>query len=129
MGLAAVAAGLTLTLSGCGKQGPSSSGGPAQGVMGTVTEGPVCPVSRPGQRCRDKRIAAGLKVLGASGQVVKRARASRDGTFRIVLGPGRYVLVAKPSNGALLPRSLRQQLNVRRGHFERIRLHLDSGIR
>lgn len=109
--------------------GPTGATGRDSGVKGTVVAGPVCPVSRPGSRCRPKPVAARLRVLTASGRLVRQTRAAPSGHFRIALRPGRYVLVASPGGGTLLPRPQRERLVVRPNHFRLVRLQLDTGIR
>ena len=62
-----------------------------------------------------------------NGGTVARATTAKDGSFRLVLAPGRYVLrLARPPRiGGLPPRSVR----VWQGQFTTVRLVLDTGIR
>jgi hypothetical protein len=87
--------------SGVPSQTPSSS--PASVVVdGRVHAGPVCPVEKvpPDPACADRPVAgAVLIVTTAAGAEVARATSAADGTFRVSLAAGDYVLVPQPVQG------------------------------
>lgn len=83
---------------------PASTGAAsAPDVSGRVHAGPTCPVSQPGDpACADRAVAgAVLVVTSKAGAEVTRATSGADGTFRIALPPGDYVLVPQPVAGLL----------------------------
>jgi hypothetical protein len=120
----AIAAGLAALLltAGCGEQAVTDSG-----VQGEVRIGPVAPVEQPGVP-NDKPYAATLQILRASdGKIVAEARSGADGSFRVALAPGRYVL--QPESGQPLPTAPSQEFTVSAGQFTPVRVDYDSGIR
>src|SRR5512143_346909 len=92
-----VALGVSVFLAaGCGKQAVIDSG-----VQGEVRIGPVNPVEQPGVP-NDAPYSATLRVKRASdGKVVGETTSGQDGSFRLALPPGDYVL--EPVNGSPLP--------------------------
>jgi hypothetical protein len=99
------------------------------GVEGTVTMGPMCPVVQVGQACPDAPYAARLSVVRASGKIVARASAGEDGSYRIALEAGDYLLQAEPSDGGPFPASAGVPFSVVEGAWTRLDVVLDSGIR
>jgi len=82
-----------------------------------------------GQECPDAPYAAKLTVLLASGKIVARASAAEDGSYRIPLDAGDYLLQAEPSDGGPFPASAGYPFSVRQGAWTRLDVTLDSGIR
>ena len=89
-------------LAGCGAQVPGTTGDQS-GVAGRVHLGPLCPVETEGDPCEDKP-AAGARVTvatqlpgnpDAGGEVVARTTTDADGTYRVAVPPGRYVVTAQ----------------------------------
>jgi len=112
-------------LAACGRgEAPTDTG-----VEGIVTIGPMCPVVQVGQECPDAPYAAKLSVLLASGKIVARASAAEDGSYRIPLDAGDYLLQAEPSDGGPFPASAGYPFSVRQGAWTRLDVTLDSGIR
>ena len=71
-------------------------------VDGRVHAGPTCPVEKvpPDPACADRPVAgAVLIVTTAAGVEVARATAGADGTFRVTLPAGDYILVPQPVQG------------------------------
>ena len=82
-------------------QSPASS---AAGVVvdGRVHAGPTCPVQRvpPDPACDDRPVAgAVLVVTTVAGVEVARATSAADGTFRVTIPAGDYILVPQPVQG------------------------------
>jgi len=126
-GVGAILAAVVLgsLLAACG-----GTGTPADtGVEGIVTMGPMCPVVQIGQPCPDTPYAAKLTVLLASGKVAARGSAADDGSYRIPLDPGDYLLQAEPPDGGPFPAMAGYPFSVRQGAWTRLDLTLDSGIR
>jgi hypothetical protein len=112
-------------LAACGDGEPPTD----TGIEGIVTIGPMCPVVQVGQECPDAPYAAELTVLLASGKIVARASAAEDGSYRIPLEAGDYLLQAEASDGGLFPASAGYPFSVRQGAWTRLDVTLDSGIR
>jgi hypothetical protein len=111
-----------LLAAGCGAKTPTDSG-----VQGQVRIGPVAPVEQPGVT-NDKPYAASLQIARASdGKVVAETKSDANGSFRLALAPGRYVL--QPVSGAPLPTAPAQEFTVSAGQFTTVRVDYDSGIR
>ena len=101
LALLAIAAACTPGASNGPGQTPASS---ADGVVidGRVHAGPTCPVQKvpPDPDCADRPVAgAVLVVKTAAGVEVARATSAADGSFRITLPTGDYVLVPQPVQG------------------------------
>jgi hypothetical protein len=112
-----LAAGVVVSLAG--------AAAPA-GIRGTLVRSPTTPVCREGQPCSAPASGYALLVT-RRGRTIARTTTAKDGTFRVVLAPGRYVvqLGRAPAIGGLPPRAVR----VVRGRFTAVRLVIDTGIR
>jgi hypothetical protein len=104
---------------------PTGAGSPT-GIRGTVIRSPTTPVCREGKSCSAPAAGVSL-VVTRNGTVVARATTAMDGSFRIVLAPGRYVvrLGRPPRIGGMPPRAVR----IWQGQFTTVRLVIDTGIR
>ncbi len=113
---------------------PASSGPAAgafasctSGVTGRVTAGPTCPVERPDEPCADKPVDTTLRLLRKDGSVAATGKSYSDGSFRMIVAPGSYRLVADwPSRiGGCGP----VEVNVEYGRFTYADIGCDTGIR
>jgi hypothetical protein len=104
-------------------------GGPAQGstvksgLYGKVTRGPITPVCVAEQPC-SAPVAGAVIVFSRSSTEAARTRTAANGTYRIALTPGTYVvriLQARPVDPATA--------GVPRGRFRHIDFSIDTGIR
>jgi hypothetical protein len=97
------------------------------GIEGSVTIGPLQPVSRPGQ-ADSKPYQAEIAVKEArSGRTVATFVTAADGTFRVGLKPGDYRL--EPTPGKPLPVAPGQDVTVQADRFTTVTIQYDSGIR
>ncbi|HTN24790.1 MAG TPA: hypothetical protein VL120_12435 [Solirubrobacteraceae bacterium] len=107
--------------------------GAGQGISGRVVAGPTCPVETipPDPRCAPAAVAARVRVVRRSDHhLVAQPRTRTDGSFRIRLRPGRYSVTARPVAGGPLPRCPPGiNATVRAGHYTRVAISCDSGIR
>jgi hypothetical protein len=118
---AAAAAALVLLPAG------TSGGTTGSGLYGTVRKGPVKPVCQAGVPC-DAPVARTMLVFSKAGTEVARVRATAQGTYRIALAPGYYDVRATVKIGVTrLPKP--HAVHVRAGHWDRINLFFDTGIR
>lgn len=127
-----VAAGVVLwSLAGCGGQEPETAD-ERSGVAGVVHLGPQCPVETQGEPCPDEP-AAGVWVTVArqppgeayaAGEVVARTTTRADGSFRIAVAPGRYVVKANAGMSCEL-----MDVTVEAGAYATVDVPCDTGIR
>lgn len=116
-------------------QGPMSPGatfGPfsiSSGIEGVTEAGPQCPTVSPGAACPDKAISATVAVLDPTGTEITRFTSSADGTFRIALQPGTYTLTEIVSVAGTPPSLKPTRVSVLPGHYVRVALLFDTGIR
>lgn len=100
------------------------------GLEGRVTVGPMCPVVQQGVPCPDQPYVAAITVRSADGSsVVARATSQADGSYRIPLEPGRYLLTARNPEGAQLPSAAPIEVTVPPDTFVAVDIPFDSGIR
>jgi hypothetical protein len=121
VGLLVVAV-LLFVATGCGEAAVTDSG-----VQGEVRLGPVNPVEQPGVP-NDRPYIADLRIKRTSdGRLVAETTSAADGSFRVPLAPGDYIL--EPVNGEPLPIAQPQEFTVAPGLFTTVRVDYDSGIR
>jgi hypothetical protein len=96
------------------------------GIDGEVILRPVSPVEWPGM-VNQRPYQALIGVADGAGRHVAGIRSNPDGRFRIVLGPGTYVL--HPASDALYPQAPAQTVTVIKDQFTPVRIIYDSGIR
>jgi hypothetical protein len=111
---------LVLAASSAGAQTAAKSG-----LRGTVTLYPATPVCIEGESC-SKPAANVLLHFRRDGRIAARVETRADGTYRVILKPGRYWVVApqyKRGTG-VAPRTVL----VRRGKISRVDLEIDTGI-
>jgi hypothetical protein len=123
----ALVLGAAIALFGCASSAQSAptSAITGSGITGRVLLGPTCPVQRPGQSCV-RPYQTSVAVFTRAGHRLKTFRSGRDGRFRVGLRPGHYTL--KATRGGL-PRLTPTPVTVRPGHFTRVTLMFDTGIR
>ncbi len=114
----------TLVLTACtsNEPGPTDSG-----VEGQVLIGPMCPVVQAGQECPDQPYQATLTVNSPTGERIVQVQTGEDGTFRIPLRPGEYIL--HPESPNAMPFAQEQPFTVEEGRFTQMTVSYDSGIR
>jgi hypothetical protein len=119
------------SLAGCGAQDPGTTRD-RSGVAGRVHLGPQCPVETEGDPCQDQP-AAGARVTvarqlpgnpGAGGEVVARTTTDADGTYRVAVPPGTYVVTAR-AGMSCEPRDTQ----VTSGAHSKVDIACDTGIR
>ena len=118
---ALVVASLALLVGSTGASAATQSG-----IRGTVIKSPTKPVCEEGVPCSAP--AAGVVLLFVrNGVEAARATTVRNGSFRVVLAPGTYVVrsLRKSPIGGMRPRTV----EVRQGGFTVVRLSIDTGIR
>ena len=95
------------------------------GLRGAVTLYPASPVCIEGDPC-SKPAAQVLLHFRRDGRVVARLKTRTDGTYRVILAPGRYGVVAPNYRRGVgvTPRTVL----VRKGKITRIDLEIDTGI-
>jgi hypothetical protein len=116
-----------VALVACG--GRSEPSGSSSGVAGRVVAGPTCPVETEASPCEPRAVQTDVAIESADGEDLRSVPTEADGSFRVALAPGRYLLTPRPPAGDpdLLPRSL--TVTVEAGRFVRVTLVLDTGLR
>jgi hypothetical protein len=105
----------------------TATGSTGSGLYGKAVIDPARPVCAVGQSCaapdRNDLLAFWLR-----GRRIATARTKADGTYRVTLPAGRYVVTAKhrgPAGRGLEP----AQAVVPHGRYVRVNFRLDIGIR
>jgi hypothetical protein len=100
------------------------------GVTGVTLVDGGCPVSRVGDACRDRPMAARVTVVDPrSGATVATVTTGADGVFRVALAPGTYELRPANLSGAALPRPMPVTVTVPPGRYVTANVRFDTGIR
>ena len=99
----------------------------AQGIDGLVMRGPLCPVATSEDPCPDQPYQASIDILDRQQNLVTRVESGEDGTFRVGLEPGLYILV--PEQGDPLPSAAEQVVDVQAGVWSSVTINYDTGIR
>lgn len=125
---AAVFVSLLLAAS-CAEEGPGPGDRVRSGLTGRVILFPTCPVGTSGSPCPRKGVQTTVAIEAADGDRMVQVRTRPDGTFRIALEPGDYLLSAVPPPMApdLVPRPA--SAKVLPGTFARVTVVLDTRLR
>ncbi len=100
------------------------------GITGTITLGPTCPVERfpPDPSCADKPYQAPMVVEDkVTLKEVTHFTSAADGTFKVTLPPGTYMLVS--SLNSRYPYTSPREAVVLPHAFTHIDVSFDTGIR
>ena len=115
---------LAVILTACSSTSPTPTD---SGVEGQVLIGPMCPVVQVGQECPDQPYQATLTVNSPKGKRIAQVQTEVDGTFKILLPPGEYIL--HPESPNVMPFAQEQPFTVEAGRFTSLIVNYDSGIR
>lgn len=100
------------------------------GIEGRLTVGPTCPVEQAGEACPDRPHRATITVRYAGTDSVATVFSSgEDGTFRVELPPGDYVLDPGEPRMVYDPKAEPLAVTVQEGRFTRVVMRYDSGVR
>ena len=113
-----------LSLTACSSANPTPTD---SGVEGQVFIGPMCPVVQVGQECPDQPYQATLTVNSPTGERIVQIQTENDGTFKIPLAPGEYIL--HPESPNVMPFAQEQPFTVEAEKFTQVIVNYDSGIR
>lgn len=121
-----------LVLSACAgaMDGGGDPSAERSGVEGRVLAGPTCPVEIEASPCPARPVQTKVRVLAASpgNTPVTTFRTEEDGTFRVPLDPGDYLLVPEiEDTGALFAKPT--TVTVPADGFVQVDVFLDTGIR
>lgn len=130
VGVLILAPGMAL-LAACGDQGQATTVNPS-GVAGRVHLGPQCPVATKDDPCGDEpaagaRVTVSKQLPGdsyAGGNVVARTTTAADGSFRVAVEPGNYVVTANAGMSCELI-----DTRVATGAYSWVDIPCDTGIR
>ncbi|MGH2546604.1 MAG: hypothetical protein ACRDHH_04575 [Actinomycetota bacterium] len=126
MARAAVLA-LTLALGSCAGPGDPAAESAGSGIRGRVVILPTCPVETVASPCPPKPVATTVGVESEDGDL-RRVETEPDGTFRVGLPPGSYLVSAKPPPGTFIV-PVTQPVTVEAGGYGQVTVVLDSRLR
>ena len=112
----------------CGGGSPSPVV-PGSGIAGRALARPVCPVERPGDpACAPRPVAGALVIVrGPDGSELATTQTANDGSYEVLLPPGRYTVEGAPVEG-LMANPAPVEVEVGEGVVT-IELQYDTGIR
>jgi hypothetical protein len=100
------------------------------GVRGVVVVDAGCPPTAGERACPTGPLAARLRfVAEGGGPPAREVVSGPDGTFSVVLPPGRYDVLPDNEAGALYPRADPATVEVHEGRFTELTIRFDSGVR
>jgi hypothetical protein len=103
---------------------------PASGIEGSVMIKPVCPEAQDLEPCENEPYETTLVIKEMeSRDVVATIQTAADGTFRVSLPPGEYLVEPQEPESFVAPFADAQIVAVREGEFKAIEVVYDSGIR
>ncbi len=119
-----------LILAGCGSD--AAGGRATSGVTGHVTLGPTCPVESAGSPCEDQPPANVVVTVSealpgeayGAGPAVARGTTNAEGSFRIAVPPGEYMVTAHAGMSCEL-----MDARVLEDRFVTVTVTCDTGIR
>lgn len=118
---------LALVAVACAERGePRAS---RSGIAGRVIAFPSCPVLVETSPCPTKGVHTTVSIESEDGEELTHVRTEADGTFRVDLEPGHYLLGAQPplSDPHLVPRPA--SADVEPGAYVRVTVILDTRLR
>jgi|YelNatPaOPRAMG01_1025707.scaffolds.fasta_scaffold09865_4 hypothetical protein len=124
-----------LALAGCSAVGSIGRPPPDGYLEGTVSVGPLTPVERVGvptpTPAPEVFTSRGLQIYASDGKTpVASLRFNPDGTYRIALPPGKYVVALLGAGmGPEFSRDLPREVEITRGKTTRLDISIDTGIR
>ncbi len=120
---------IVLASAGIATAQPTASIAPGIGVLeGTVTRGPISPLSRPGVPNSAPVAEAQLQITDPTGKVVATAQSASDGSYSVELPPGDY-LVSIASPTTRFGRRGPTEVTITAGQRAHLDLQIDTGIR
>jgi hypothetical protein len=116
-----------LVATACGT--PGIAGGPSagSGVTGSVKAAPTCPDSQTAATCAPVALATTVRLVDGQGATAASGRSSDDGSYRIAVPPGRYMVEAQASSPGRGCQPVRVQVVA--GRWARADVSCDTGIR
>jgi hypothetical protein len=104
---------------------PATASSAPSGLRGLVTLFPTRPVCTGGQPCRKPAVGVAI-VFRWNGRAVAQVTTRANGTYRVLLRPGTYAVVAPRYRigSGVTPRTVR----VDRARVARVDLEIDTGI-
>ena len=98
------------------------------GIYGIVTIGPINPVEKEGEiNYKPYQATIIIKTEGSLAEI-ERFTSNSDGTFKVYLKPGKYILEPLKSNEPF-PFGKPIEVEVKPNQFTEVNISLDTGIR
>lgn len=103
---------------------------PGTGINGTVVQGPLSPVERPGVPNAGPLAGASIRIASPSGLTVAMVTSDGEGHFKVDLAAGTYAVEPLTFEGRALPSPGEAvTATVVAGAYTSITLQYDTGIR
>jgi hypothetical protein len=120
--------GVPLALAAACAEG-AGPGAPSSGIAGRVVLFPTCPVEMEGAPCPRKGVRTTVVAEAADGERVVHVTTESDGSFRMDLRPGDYLVTARApaTDPHLVPRPT--AATVEPGTYSRVTVVLDTRLR
>jgi hypothetical protein len=108
---------------------PSAGTTTRSGLFGKVTRGPLTPVCTAETPCYGPAADVTLRFL-RDGALVRQTTTAKDGSYRVALSPGAYVVGLTLPVRARVGRGIEPtDVHVVAGRFKRTDFSIDTGIR
>jgi hypothetical protein len=111
-----------------GTQSTQPSEALTSGISGVVLLSPTCAVQPADATPCVTPYAAELVITDENGTVVGKVTSSADGSFKIALPPGNYVILPSPGSGGM-PVAQPIPITVVADDYAPVEIDYDSGIR
>lgn len=101
-----------------------------RGILhGTVSKGPLSPVSRPGVSGNAPVPRARVDIATTDGKSSISVETDAAGNFRVALAPGTYTITMPSLHGAMFSKDLPANVTIAKGQEQSLTIVLDTGIR
>jgi hypothetical protein len=127
IGCVLAATATAISLVGCGRQGAHVSSAATTGtVRGHITAGPTCPVERVASPCPPRPVVSIVEATVGT-RVVASTRSATDGSYRLDVPSGSYVITARPAG--MFPRCSPRPARAAAARIAVVDIACDTGIR
>jgi hypothetical protein len=110
-------------------QPPSLPPNSGTGITGITLLAGGCPVERMEQPCRERPISVTLTVLEAgTNRIATNVISGKDGTFRVNLAAGRYLVRSAAAVGPLMSRAVPAAVEVKDGTYTPLTMRFQAHI-
>jgi hypothetical protein len=110
-------------------QPPSLPPNTGTGIVGVVVLVGGCPVAQAEPQCPERRISVPLNIVNPqTNALVTTVTSGTDGTFRVTVAPGHYLISSKTPTGPLMSRAAPVQADVQASRYTSVKMQFQSRI-